>query len=406
MTHRRVLVHDYSGHPFQLQLSRALANRGHEVLHLYSSDFTTGQGATTVTEDDPDSLAIEPVGIGLQFAKYSPLRRTIHEVRYGLKLRKRVKRWGPDVIISSNTPLLSQAVLMSLVVTRRIPFVFWLQDVYSLLITEALAQRFGKVGHWVGALFGRLEAKMLRLSDAAVVITDDFRPILRRWKVDSSRVKTVPNWAPLEELPPTSRANAWATEFGLAGESPVFVYSGTIGHKHRPDLLLALADALPDATVLVVSEGPGADWLRKQNDQKRRSNLRVVPFQPYERLPEVLGSADVLVAVLEPDAGVYSVPSKVLSYLCAGRPILASMPMENLAARTILANNAGLVASPTDDDQFIAFGRELFEDADLRMLQGKAARSYAANAFDIDSIADQFIETVDSAVAVRATRNG
>jgi hypothetical protein len=31
----RVVVHDYAGHPFQVELSRALAARGQDVFHLY-----------------------------------------------------------------------------------------------------------------------------------------------------------------------------------------------------------------------------------------------------------------------------------------------------------------------------------------------------------------------------------
>jgi len=29
----RIGIHDFSGHPFQVQLSRELASRGHEVVH-------------------------------------------------------------------------------------------------------------------------------------------------------------------------------------------------------------------------------------------------------------------------------------------------------------------------------------------------------------------------------------
>ena len=40
----RILVHDYAGHPFQVQLSRELARRGHDVLHLYCSSTHTPRG--------------------------------------------------------------------------------------------------------------------------------------------------------------------------------------------------------------------------------------------------------------------------------------------------------------------------------------------------------------------------
>jgi len=403
MTAPRVLVHDYSGHPFQLQLSRELARRGHEVLHLYSSDFLTGQGATAVLDSDPPTLEIESIGIGLQFAKYNPLRRTSHELRYGRVLRSRVKAWAPDIVLSSNTPLLSQAVLMTWVATSRVPFVFWLQDVYSLLMTGALRKRMGWVGQLIGAGFGWLERWMLRKSDGVVVITEDFSPILRRWRVHGDRVSVIPNWAPLSEIPSLPQANAWATEHGLEGKF-LFVYSGTIGHKHRPDLLLKIAQENPEATVLVVSEGEGADMLRARRLDSGTMNLVQLPFQPYDRLPEVLASAHVLIAVLEPGAGVYSVPSKVLSYLCAARPLLASMPAENLAARTIVGNDAGLVTSPMDDEAFLAAARTLSNDDELRRRLGKSARAYAEHTFDIETIADKFSQVFENAVAVRATR--
>ena len=40
----RIVVNDYSGHPFQIELSRELARRGHKVLHLYSAEFQTPKG--------------------------------------------------------------------------------------------------------------------------------------------------------------------------------------------------------------------------------------------------------------------------------------------------------------------------------------------------------------------------
>ena len=40
----KVLVHDHSGHPFQAELSRELARRGHQVTHSYVSGYVSGKG--------------------------------------------------------------------------------------------------------------------------------------------------------------------------------------------------------------------------------------------------------------------------------------------------------------------------------------------------------------------------
>ena len=47
----RILVHDYAGHPFQVQLSRELARRGHEVRHAYASALQTPRGELVKRED-------------------------------------------------------------------------------------------------------------------------------------------------------------------------------------------------------------------------------------------------------------------------------------------------------------------------------------------------------------------
>ena len=65
----RVLIHDYAGHPFQVQLSRALARSGHSVLHLHFASFQTPKGAVERRPDDPDNFAIEGLTLGRPFAK-------------------------------------------------------------------------------------------------------------------------------------------------------------------------------------------------------------------------------------------------------------------------------------------------------------------------------------------------
>jgi glycosyltransferase involved in cell wall biosynthesis len=167
--------------------------------------------------------------------------------------------------------------------------------------------------------------------------------------------------------------------------------------KHDPSLLRELAERLPEARVIVISEGMGADWLRGHGSSV--TNLQVLPFQPYDRLSEVLATGDVLVAILEPDAGVYSVPSKVLTSLAAGRAILAAIPRSNLAARTIQRAGAGFVVDPEDRDGFVEAGRGMLSDPAARQSAARAARTYAEETFDIDMIADRFEAIIRQAVA-------
>jgi colanic acid biosynthesis glycosyl transferase WcaI len=130
--------------------------------------------------------------------------------------------------------------------------------------------------------------------------------------------------------------------------------------------------------------------LRNHNQEDPSPALVQLPFQPYESLPAMLTSAAVLIAILEPAAGVFSVPSKVYSYHCVGRPILAAIPHENLAARMIERSGGGMVVDPTDGAAFIRAAQSLLDDPEERRAMGERARAFAETAFDIGDIADRF----------------
>ena len=400
----RVLVHDYAGHPFQVQLSRALARRGHEVLHLHFSGFQTPKGPLTPRPDDPPTFRVTGLDIGQPFEKYRFLRRVWQERRYGRVLASEIRSFRPDVVISGNSPLDVQAAARQATMRVGGRFIFWMQDIYSIAIERVLRRRLPAIGAVIAARFTRMERALARGSDGVVAITEDFVPVLVKWGVAKERIAVVPNWAPADDLRRLPKDNPWAKEHRLARER-VALYGGTLGLKHNPALLLELADALRgdvDARVVVVSEGLGADWLRAR--VSGRTNLLILPFQPFERLAEVIATGDVLLAILEPDAGVFSVPSKVLTYLTAGRAIVAAIPAENLAARTIRDAGAGVVVDPTDSAGFASATRQLLADAAGRVAAGGRASAYATATFDIERITSRFEEILSLATSVGPPR--
>lgn len=385
----RILVFEYSGHPFSVQLSRALARRGHEVVHSWSAGFQSPKGNLAVQPSDPPTFRTMPVRNKAPFAKNSFLTRRRQEVEIGHELEKLVAEVRPDAIIGGNAPIDTQRLFLKAASRQGIPFVFWLQDIYSRAISAVVPRKFPVIGHLVAAWYRHLEFRMLRESDHVVAITEDFVPLLTAQGVAVDRITVIENWGPLAELPLHPRDNAFSRA-KMPGDGLRIVYSGTLGYKHNPRLLLELARALPDASVHVFSEGEVAAKLQSDALAAGIANLAIHPWVPIADLPLMLSGADMFVAVIEPEAGVYSVPSKVLSYLAIGRPILASVPPENLAARLIVGNEAGFVAPPGDDGHLIDKALELAADPALRQRLGDNGRAYAARAFDIEAIADRF----------------
>ncbi len=388
----RILLHDFPGHSFPVQLSRALAARGHTVRHLTFADFPSPKGPLAPRPTDPPTLTLATVALPEPFEKYSFLKRWLQERRYAAALVADAEAFNPDVAIGGNAPLDVQNALQRWARRRDKRFVFWLQDVYGVAMTAILSRRLPVIGPLVAWWYRELEYRLWRRSDVVVPITEDFNALLSDCGVAATRVAVIENWANLKESPLAPIENEWRAAHGLSG-CRVFLYSGTLGLKHNPDLLVDLARQFrdqPDVRVVVVSEGIGADRLIAAKASEKLDNMLVLPFQPHAQLPLVIASGDILVVLLEPDAGVYSVPSKTLTYLCAARAILGSMPTANLASRLIVKHQAGLVADPSDPAGFLNAAAELLADSDRRKQMGAAGRAYAESHFNIDKIADRF----------------
>jgi glycosyltransferase involved in cell wall biosynthesis len=391
----KILVHDYAGHAFPPSLSRALAARGHQVVHAFASSLQTPRGELQRNSGDASTLEFREIPMDPEYPryKYSFRRRRSMEIRYGHAAADFVRQWKPDAVLSGNTPTETQEPITRATVESGGRFYYWVQDFYSLAVDKLLRKKIPVAGGFIGAWYRLLDSRQFRRSSGIVTITEDFTPILEgEFGVDPKRVSVVPNWAVIEDIPVMPKDNEWSRKHGLQDKF-VFLYSGTIGMKHNPAMLLELAKRFqndPDVVVLVVSEGIGAEWLKRESAAANLKNLRLMPYQPFAELPALLATGDVLVGILEQEAGVFSVPSKTLSYLCAARPLLLAVPQENLAARITRDQGAGLTVAPNDMEGFLEAALKLRSSPEQCAALGARARAYAEATFPIEKTANTF----------------
>lgn len=385
----RLLVHDYSGHPFQAELSRELAARGHDVVHSTCNGYVSGKGNLGSSGDQ--RLRFETIGRG-PVRKTSFVRRSLQETGFGLEFIRQLRREKPEVVMIANAPVPMLALAALYLAVFRVRWVLWHQDVQAVAIRSFAGDKLPARWRLAARLIEFGERWASRRADHVVVIAESFVAVHEKWGT-ADKVTVIPNWAPLDEIVPTERDNAWAKEHGLEGGVNL-VYSGTLGLKHNPALLAELAARVRElgveARLVVVNEGPAVDVVREAGLQLGVPTT-LLPFQPYERLSEVFGSADVLVVLLEKSAGAFSVPSKTLSYLCAGRPVIGLMPAENLASQ-LLRDAECAVFSPESEsvDEAAKWVVEVVNDSSFQTALNASTRRLAEHEFSREKCADQF----------------
>lgn len=179
-----------------------------------------------------------------------------------------------------------------------------------------------------------------------------------------------------------ARQSRSKTELNTAG--PTLMYVGNLEAYQGINLLLesfALASRRQREAVLVVIGGT-ARGIEKYQEMSARLGIQdKVHFlgpKPVEALGDYLREADVLVS---PRIKGENTPMKIYSYLCSGRPILAT----DLPTHTqVLDDRVSVLANPFPEE-FCKGMLKLIQDQDLRVRLGDAGKRLAEEKYSYSS---------------------
>ncbi|MBT6371216.1 MAG: glycosyltransferase family 4 protein [Acidimicrobiaceae bacterium] len=304
---------------------------------------------------------------------------------------------GPfDGVIAVSPPLTFGAAGWLLARRHRCPLVFNVQDVFPDVAVEVGAIRSPRTI----AFFRWLERATYQRADAVTVLSDDLAANVSR-KIDVAGgtgrrpvVRVVPNFVDTDSIRPADRMTRYRVEHGL-GDRTVVMYAGNLGHSQSLDLVVAAADRHRDRHDLVyVVNGGGVRAGDLRAAAAQRKNLVVVDYQPADRVPEVLASADLHLVPLRAGLGESSVPSKTYSVLAAGRPLIASIDEDSEVARVVVEAGAGLAVPPDDVEALVEAVEVLVADPERRIRMGEAGRRWAEAWRSPDQVAVTYAELV------------
>ena len=390
----RIVINDYAGFTFPLELSRELSKRGHFVLHL----FKETNGGTTAPNEEIFNEKLEVFNIDTsRVEKDNLMKRWFQERKYGKLSVRKIAEWYPDVIISGNTPLIAQKKIFDWADVNEIPVVFWLHDLLSIAAKTILSEISPTLGTLLYSYFRKIEIDTLSKANHIIAITEDFIHFLKGWKIDTGKVSVIPNWGPIEKIPVISRKNRFSVQYEL-NDKFVVLYSGTLGKKQDIKLIVDTASKMVDddeIIFIIATDARGQNLIKQQLVEKKLPNLLKLPLQPAPIYPYLLASSDVALVTLEATAGMYCVPSKLWSIYCAKKSSIVAVDKRNLCARITENIRAGIVISPGSVDECTAAIRELKKNKSLRISMGRNARRYAEKYFPISPIADAFENIVN-----------
>ncbi|MFT7473459.1 MAG: colanic acid biosynthesis glycosyl transferase WcaI [Verrucomicrobiales bacterium] len=281
-----------------------------------------------------------------------------------------IDRFDADVVFAMSPPLSLGVAGWLAAKRRRVPFVFNIQDVFPDVAIET-----GTISSpRVIAAAKRLEKFVYDRADVVTVLSEEMQRNVQD-KTDSA-TRIIPNFVDISTFEPQPLENSYRREFGLEGKR-VVMYCGNVGFSQSIELLADAAREMADLDdVVFIVNGGGSAIGEVKRRAKGLSNFRVIPYQPVERVPEVLAAADIHVIPLRKGLAWSSVPSKLYKILAVERPVIASVDEGTEVGRVVIDAGAGHAVPPDVAGPLVASLRELLASESTRNQMGRAGRAW------------------------------
>jgi colanic acid biosynthesis glycosyl transferase WcaI len=271
-------------------------------------------------------------------AKPAGLGRLGVELYFGI--RSALVNWGrPDVVVLVSPALFAVAFaqIRARLTPSRPKVIVWVQDLYSLGVTET-----GTLGGVGARLMKKIESRVLRTADAVVVIHDRFKKyVSSNLSVEPASVQVVRNWT---HIPTTVLdRDAYRAKFGWNDEI-VVLHAGNMGVKQALENVVEAARLADSGSVPVVFVllGNGSQRANLERLGADVQSLRFIDSLSDEDFRGAMAAADILLVNEKPGVTEMAVPSKLTSYFAAGRPVIAATDSGSITAEEVNTAKAGV----------------------------------------------------------------
>jgi glycosyltransferase involved in cell wall biosynthesis len=269
----------------------------------------------------------------------------------------RTRRSDDVVLTLSNPPILPLAAWAATRI-RGFSYAYLIHDMYPDMPVGLGFLDENSTAAWMWEQLIRL---VYRDADRIVVLGSSMKQRLTKKMsqdsdFDPDKIEVIPNWEDGNFIKPIPKSeNTFVQKQGL-DEPFTLLYSGNIGRYHE---LRTAIDAIglleergrDDIEFVIIGEGARKVEHQQYAEQKDIQNVRFLPFQPMDQLPETLTACDASLVGIVPEMEGICVSSKLYSALAAGRPILAVLGEEDEVARVVRKHECGAYIPPGDAEQ-------------------------------------------------------
>ena len=289
-----------------------------------------------------------------------------------------------DCVYLNTWPIISTGMLSSVLKLRGIPYIVHVQDLYP----EGLVVQNNRIKNSVLWKFSQsVDNFVCRYAAHCIFLSERMLSLVRaRTKTFDTPSTIVPNWGTLSlDHDRGQEGDSLRLSLNIPSGDFVMLYAGNVSRASgilSMVQMFALLPSMKNFHFLIAGSGSELDACREVVERNKLSFVKFhSPWLPSEQAI-ILHCADAFLLPTVKGQSIVSVPSKLISYLLAARPILAICEEQSQLADVIDESGSGIRCDPGDNyGIYTAIIKMQCLSANFRVAMGQSGRRYAIKKF-------------------------
>lgn len=310
-------------------------------------------------------------------------KRVLHEASFlvGSFLRALASP-KPDLIFAVSPPLGLGLTASTLSRLWRVPYIFDVEDLQPDAAVELGMMNPGALTDF----FYKVELRSYKGAALISTLTEGMRQRIVEKGIDAAKVALFPPRADssLYSLRERTDGSAFRQKHGLQGKL-IVSHSGNMGVKQGMEVILSAAEKSHEHKhihYLFVGDGAMRSNLEAEARARKLENILILPLLENDEFLEMLAATDIALITQKRVVSDIVFPSKTVTLLFAGCPVIASVNSGSEVARAVQRSEAGLVVEPENADALWDAIRQLSANPELLARMSHQARQFAMESWD------------------------
>jgi glycosyltransferase involved in cell wall biosynthesis len=267
------------------------------------------------------------------------------EYQYLSAIKKYFSKEKFDIIVYSTPPITFYKVINHIKNRDGAVSYLLLKDIFP---QNAVDLGLMNKKRFVYKIFRKKEIKLYEISDYIGCMSEGNRKYILTHNpfLNPSRIEVNPNSIEINDKSFLTDSEKTKTRelYNLPTHKKIFVYGGNLGKPQGLDFLLEIIqfeEKNENAFFLIIGGGTEFTRIQKWFDTIHPTNAKLMGYQPKHIFDSIVASCDVGMIFLNPNFTIPNFPSRLLSYLEFGLPVMAATDAASDVGDVLEINNCG-----------------------------------------------------------------